>query len=93
MDKHSWKEKGRCFGFDTNLFFDRYEEDERLRLAIDDLCRECPVRKLCFAVGINGKEWGVWGGVYLENGDISREFNKHRTKESWGKTWASLTLE
>jgi hypothetical protein len=44
-------------------------------------------------VGISQKEWGVWGGIYLENGKISREFNKHRTKEDWGKTWSYLTTD
>lgn len=93
MNRHTWKDQARCLGFDTNLFFDKYEEDESLRPAIDLLCSECPVRKICFAIGISDKSWGVWGGVYLENGDISREFNKHKTKDQWGKTWASLTME
>lgn len=93
MNKHDWKDKGSCFGFDTELFFDKYEEDERLRFAIDALCEECPVRKMCFAIGVSTKAWGVWGGVYLENGEISREFNKHKTKDQWGKTWTALTMD
>ena len=75
MNRHTWKYQASCSGFDTNLFFDKYEEDESLRLAIDELCGRCPVRKICFAIGISDKSWGVWGGVYLENGEISREFN------------------
>jgi hypothetical protein len=49
--------------------------------------------KQCFAVGISQKEWGVWGGVYMENGKISREFNRHRTREQWGETWKNLTID
>jgi hypothetical protein len=48
---------------------------------------------MCFAVGVSQKEWGVWGGIYLENGSISREFNRHRNKVQWASTWKSLTME
>lgn len=93
MDQHSWKENGKCKDFDTNFFFDKYEEDLDLRLAVDNLCSTCPMAKHCFAVGVSQKEWGVWGGIYLENGKISKEFNKHRTKEDWAKTWTYLTMD
>jgi len=91
MDKHKWKEDALCLDFDTNLFFEKYEEDENLRPAIESFCDDCPVRRQCFAVGVSQKEWGVWGGIYLENGNISREFNKHRDKKSWANTWQNLT--
>ena len=95
MEKHSWKEKAACLGWDTNFFFDKYEEDETgtFRQSIDNLCKGCPVARQCFAVGISQKEWGIWGGVYIENGKISREFNRHRTKEDWAETWQYLTME
>ena len=93
MDKHSWKENAACYGYDTNFFFDKYEEDEKLRLAIDKLCSGCPVRKECFAIGVSQKEWGVWGGIYLENGEISKEFNTHRSKADWENTWRNLTMD
>jgi hypothetical protein len=88
-----WKDSAVCLDYDTNLFFEKYEDDELLRPAIDALCSSCPVRKECFSVGISGKEWGVWGGVYLENGEISKEFASHKTKNDWGMTWQSLTME
>lgn len=93
MDKHSWKEDASCLGYDTNFFFDKYEEEEQLRPAIDKLCSECPVRKECFALGVSGKEWGVWGGIYLENGTISKEFNNHRSKKDWETTWRSIAMD
>lgn len=93
MKQHLWKDQGKCSGLDTNIFFDKYEEDVDSRLMVDTLCRGCPVARQCFAVGVSGKEWGVWGGVYLESGEISREFNKHRTKVDWSETWKSLTME
>lgn len=93
MNKLKWKDDASCLEYDTNLFFDKYEEDELLRPAIDALCKECPVSKMCFAVGVSQKEWGVWGGIYLESGNISKEFNSHKTKEDWANTWQYLTFD
>lgn len=93
MNKHEWKDEADCKGYDTNLFFDKYEDDPSLRKAIDELCSGCPVATQCFAVGISQKEWGVWGGIYIENGKISREFNRHRTKSDWAETWQYLTMD
>ena len=91
MENDKWKDEASCKHFDWNMFFEKYEEDVNLRGAIDKLCSECPVARTCFAVGISQKEWGVWGGVYLEGGKISREFNRHRKKPEWAATWQYLT--
>jgi hypothetical protein len=91
MSKNDWKNKGSCVGHDVNLFFEKYEENEQLRPAVEKLCAGCPIARTCFAVGISQKETGVWGGIYLEKGKISREFGRHRTKENWAQTWQYLT--
>lgn len=93
MKQHLWKDNANCFGLETNLYFDKYEDDIGLRANVDSLCGTCPVAKTCFANGVSGKEWGVWGGVYLEGGEISKEFNKHKTKDQWGRLWQFLTME
>ncbi len=93
MDKHNWKEKAACLDMDTNTFFDEYEENPETRAFVDSICAECPVRRQCFASAVTTKGWGVWGGVYFENGKISREFNNHRSKADWAETWKSLTLD
>lgn len=93
MHKNKWKDSARCVEYDTDIFFDKYEESEDLRPAVDKLCSECNVARKCFAVGITSKEWGVWGGVYLEDGAISKEFNTHRDKKDWSETWKNLTME
>lgn len=93
VDKHSWKNQGACVNYDVNLFFDKYEENESLRPAIDKICSDCPVARICFAVGVSQKEYGVWGGVYLEKGKISREFGRHRSKADWASTWKGLTTD
>lgn len=91
MDRHEWKNSASCKDYDVNLFFDKYEENENLRQAIDKICSNCPIARECFSVGISQKEWGVWGGVYLESGKISREFNRHRSKADWAEKWKNLT--
>jgi hypothetical protein len=93
MQDHSWKNKALCLGEDTNDFFDTYEEDVESRRLIDKICQECPVRKMCFVTAVSNKETGVWGGIFFEQGDISREFNRHKTKQDWGNTWQALTME
>lgn len=89
--KDEWKDDAACQDWDVNFFFDKYEEDLELRPAIDEYCRDCPVMKMCFAVGVSSKEYGVWGGVYLEKGKISKEFNNHKSKKNWTETWQTLT--
>lgn len=93
MHKLKWKDNAACVDYDTNIFFEKYEEEESLRPAIDKLCQGCPVVKTCFAVGISSKEWGVWGGIYLESGNISKEFNSHKTSENWTTIWQALTMD
>lgn len=93
MKQLLWKDNAACFGMDTNIFFEIYEDNVDKRPEIDSLCANCPVAKTCFANGVSGKEWGIWGGIYLENGEISREFSRHRTKEQWGELWTVLTME
>jgi hypothetical protein len=94
MKNHEWKDSALCLNKDTNSFFEKYEEGSLdYKNNIDQLCLNCPVLKTCFAVGVSGKEYGIWGGIYLEDGEPSREFNSHKTKESWSKHWQALTLE
>lgn len=90
---HRWKDKAECLGLDTNLFFDKYEEDSHIAKAVDHICQRCKVNQHCFASGISNKEWGVWGGVYLKEGKIDKEFNAHKDKQDWFVTWESLTME
>jgi hypothetical protein len=93
MHKLKWKDNGSCFDYDTNLFFEKYEDDVILRPAIDKLCNNCLVQKTCFAVGVSSKEYGVWGGIYLDAGEISKEFNDHKSTNDWSNTWQNLTMD
>ena len=93
MSNENWKDKGLCVGEDVNLFFDKYEEDIEVRKEIDSLCSICPMARVCFATGISQKAYGVWGGIYLDKGRISREYNKHKTKQDWADTWQFITTD
>jgi hypothetical protein len=93
MNNENWKDKALCNGDDVNLFFDTYEQDVEVRKEVDSLCSICPVARICFAVGVSQKAYGVWGGVYLDRGKVSREFNKHKTKQDWANTWQDLTTD
>jgi len=93
VDARNWKDRAACKDYDTNLFFDKYEENEALRPAIEKVCSECPVARICFAQGVSQKEYGVWGGVYLDKGKVSREFGRHRSKKDWADTWKQLTMD
>lgn len=88
-----WREQGNCQGHEINIFYEIYEENPKVRKVVDQGCRECPVRSRCFAEGVSNKEWGVWAGIYLEEGQISPEFNDHKTKQDWQDTWVALTME
>ena len=93
MPNENWKDEGLCVGDDVNLFFEKYEEDVEVRKEIDSLCSICPMARICFATGISQKAYGVWGGVYLDKGKVSREYNKHKTKQDWADTWQFITTD
>jgi hypothetical protein len=93
MPNEDWKDEAICAGDDVELFFEKYEEDIEVRKDTDSLCSICPVARTCFAVGVSQKAYGVWGGVYLDKGKVSREFNKHKSKQDWANTWQSLTID
>lgn len=90
---YKFEDNRSCLNVDTNMFFEKYEEDLPTAEAIDLLCAGCPMQRKCFAYGISNQEWGVWGGVYLEMGKISREFNKHKDNDAWFKIWSNATMD
>ena len=78
-----WYHLALCDGMDTNLFYDKYESDINIAKNIDEMCLSCPVAKMCYEVGIERSEHGVWGGVYLSAGLIDKSKNIHKTEEVW----------
>lgn len=93
MSMGKWTLDAKCINLDTNLFFEKYEENEDMRSAVDSLCKGCPVQRECLAQAVSRQEWGVWGGVYFEKGKISKEFNSHKNQEDWFGVWSAATME
>ena len=64
LKSNKWKDDGLCVDYDTSMFFEKYEEGSiEFKNNIDQFCLNCPVLKTCFAVGVSGKEYGIWGGI------------------------------
>lgn len=84
LETPEWQELSLCRTLpDPELFFDSYETFPHMRKTTDDICLGCPVRTLCRDAGMDNKETGVWGGIYLVNGSISHQFNLHKTQAVW----------
>lgn len=66
--------KKRCKGADRGLFFETFEKgnkDFKIKV-IKEYCEQCPVRMKCLQMGKATKSYGLWGGIYLENGRPTR---------------------
>lgn len=89
----TWEQLGTCRNLPTqqitarpgsvDIMFDEYEADPIVATQVDQMCLSCPVAKQCLPAGLAGKHWGVWGGLYLENGKPNKARNAHKTDEVW----------
>jgi len=82
-DDLDWYHLSICRGMDTNLFYEKYEADPNIAKNIDEMCLSCPVVSMCYQAGVDGNEYGVWGGVYLTSGSIDKSKNLHKSTETW----------
>jgi|SRR5689334_4545098 len=64
-----------CVGYDNPAVFDPADDDDLAEARL--VCAACDVRALCLNLGVSRDEWGVWGGVLLENG---KPIDKVRTR-------------
>lgn len=96
-DDFTWKDLGYCvipksyleeygprkFEERANVWFDTYEENPVIAMQADAVCLSCPVIGQCFRDAIANKETGTFGGIYLDNGKISRTQNSHKSAATW----------
>lgn len=80
-----WMSEALCAGTDTEKYFDLYEEDDELAKEVDRMCLSCPVVKECFEEGVNTESYGVWGGIFLNEGKLDNVRNSHKTDIIWEK--------
>ena len=78
-----WYHLSVCQGMRTNWFYDDYEADPMFAAVMDSICLSCPVRALCLREGVENQEYGLWGGVYLNNGKMDDARNAHKTEDIW----------
>ena len=57
----------RCAGYADPDVFD--PADQAALAQAQAVCAGCEARAVCLALGLERGEWGVWGGVLLENGE------------------------
>jgi hypothetical protein len=80
-----WGTEALCAGTDTEDYFDKYELDQGLAKEIDRRCMSCPVIKECFDYGVQTESFGVWGGVFLNDGKLDNVRNSHKTQDVWAR--------
>lgn len=80
-----WYHISICRGMKTNWFYDDYEADPLFAEVMDSICFSCPVRAMCLREGEDNQEYGLWGGVYLNNGKPDETRNSHKSDETWEK--------
>ena len=78
-----WYHLAACKNMSINWFYDDYEIDKELAKQVDQICMHCPVIKQCHAEGIENKEKGVRGGVYMDLGRPDKQHNSHKDPEIW----------
>lgn len=82
-DDLNWYHLSICRNMDTNWFYDDYENDPVFAGIMDDICISCPVRSMCLREAVENNEYGLWGGVYLNNGKSDPARNAHKTDDVW----------
>lgn len=78
-----WHDLAQCRGMDRELWFDKYEADEKIAMMTDEVCLSCPVLQECLTAGIDNGEHGCWGGVFLSSGKPDKNRNTHKTQQVW----------
>lgn len=76
-----WYHLAACINQPINWYYDDYEADKQVAMQVDQVCLHCPVIKDCYFEGVNNKEKGVWGGVYMDLGRPDKQYNAHKTPE------------
>jgi hypothetical protein len=74
-----------------DYFYEEYESDPVVAKNMDSICLSCPVRASCLREGVENKEFGLWGGVFLERGVPDEAKNAHKTQDVWDQIRGGIT--
>lgn len=80
-----WYHLSACKNMSINWFYDDYENDKVIANTADQVCLNCPVIKQCYKEGVEMKEYGVRGGIFMNLGRVDKQINSHKTKEVWNQ--------
>lgn len=65
-----WYHLALCKGMPLEYFYDEVESDDVFLATMKSICASCPVKKQCLEDGISNKDYGLWGGELLSNGNV-----------------------
>ncbi len=78
VDTVDWWQLSKCRNMDTDLFYDTAENNPVVYTNITkSLCYMCPVKMSCLKYGVENKEYGIWGGIYL-NAGVPKKLHKDK---------------
>lgn len=101
LDEESvtWRHLALCNGMnptgpdEPDLFFEKYESDQEIAKAMDEVCLSCPVLAKCLMEAIDDKDYGLRGGIFLSNGKTDTAKNAHKTPEVWARIKEKLQAD
>ena len=82
-ENFTWEQLALCANMEVEWFYDTYETDEIHAKNATLACYHCPVIRPCAEAAMDGKEEGLWGGIYWSNGKVDKVRNKNKTEEEW----------
>jgi hypothetical protein len=88
-----WIDEALCAGTDTEMYFDKYESNQEMASEVDRMCLSCPVIKECFDEGVRSESYGVWGGIFLNEGKLDNVRNSHKTEVVWKRLLPLISEE
>lgn len=60
-----WKDRAACLGRSSSNYDPWSPPDKSFKPpgVATEICNRCPVKRECLIAGLEGREWGVWGGL------------------------------
>ena len=80
----AWWPRAACKGTDQSLFF---ADDSESIAAAKAVCARCPVREQCLDFALQGRHYGIWGGLTdKERARLRRDQRRRRTVDEVERT-------
>lgn len=77
LETYRWQQQAACRGLDVEQFYftagERGAKRNKREAAAKAICRQCPVRALCYAYAVQYEDYGIWGGSTPAERQLARE--------------------